>query len=57
MTTTEIRQARDDHDRAAVFVIRGAVFVAEQKVPIAEEWDDRDPAALHLIALVDGVPA
>lgn len=57
MTTTEIRQARGDHDRAAVFVIRGAVFVAEQKVPVDEEWDGRDPDALQLIALVDDVPA
>ncbi|MDT0330449.1 GNAT family N-acetyltransferase [Nocardiopsis lambiniae] len=57
MTTTEIRPARGERDRAAVFVIRGAVFVAEQKVPIEEEWDERDPAAEHLLALVDGVPA
>ncbi|QBI53912.1 GNAT family N-acetyltransferase [Streptomonospora litoralis] len=43
-------------DRAAVFAIRGAVFVAEQRVPIAEEWDARDLDAEHLLARTDGVP-
>src|SRR5699024_5908222 len=61
MTTTDtcsvvIRLASDERDRAAVFVIRGAVFVAEQDVPIAEEWDPRDIDADHLLALHDGVP-
>ncbi|NYH54372.1 putative GNAT family N-acyltransferase [Nocardiopsis arvandica] len=56
MTTTEIRLARDERDRAAVFVIRGAVFVAEQEVPIEEEWDERDATADHLLALDGGVP-
>ncbi len=48
--------ARDERDRAAVFVIRGAVFVAEQEVPIEEEWDERDATADHLLALDGGVP-
>ncbi|MFI6576564.1 GNAT family N-acetyltransferase [Nocardiopsis sp. NPDC050513] len=58
MTRTEpqIRLAEDGRDRAAVFVIRGAVFVSEQQVPIEEEWDERDATADHLLALVDGVP-
>ena len=56
MTTTEIRLARDERDRAAVFVIRGAVFVSEQQVPVEEEWDERDTAADHFLALADGVP-
>ncbi|MCY9782932.1 GNAT family N-acetyltransferase [Nocardiopsis sp. EMB25] len=58
MTSTEplIRLAVDEPDRAAVFVIRGAVFVSEQQVPIEEEWDERDATADHLLALVDGVP-
>lgn len=61
MTTTEarsvsIRLARDERDLAAVFVIRGAVFVAEQQVPIEEEWDARDAAADHFLALQDGTP-
>ncbi|MEE2038514.1 GNAT family N-acetyltransferase [Nocardiopsis sp. CT-R113] len=56
MTTTEIRLARNERDRAAVFVIRGAVFVSEQQVPVEEEWDERDSAADHFLALGDGVP-
>ncbi|WP_017572685.1 GNAT family N-acetyltransferase [Nocardiopsis halotolerans] len=56
MTTIEIRPARDERDRAAVFVIRGAVFVAEQQVPVEEEWDARDATADHLLALDGGVP-
>ncbi|GAA3759132.1 GNAT family N-acetyltransferase [Spinactinospora alkalitolerans] len=47
--------AESMRDRAAVFVIRGAVFVAEQNVPIEEEWDDRDPEADHFLARADGV--
>ncbi|GAA4945570.1 GNAT family N-acetyltransferase [Streptomonospora halophila] len=48
--------AESPQDRAAVFAIRGAVFVAEQGVPIAEEWDSRDLAADHLLARAGGVP-
>ncbi|MBV2362516.1 GNAT family N-acetyltransferase [Streptomonospora nanhaiensis] len=44
-------------DRAAVFAIRGAVFIAEQQVPIEEEWDAHDLDADHLLARIDGVPA
>lgn len=51
-----IRPAESAMDRAAVFVIRGAVFVAEQRVPVEEEWDERDVAADHLLASRDGVP-
>ncbi|WP_067973525.1 GNAT family N-acetyltransferase [Nocardiopsis trehalosi] len=51
-----ITLADNARDRAAVFVIRGAVFVAEQQVPIEEEWDDHDLGADHLLARLDGVP-
>ena len=56
MSKPQIRQVLNERDRAAVFVIRGAVFVAEQQVPIEEEWDERDATAAFLLALVDGVP-
>ncbi len=56
MSNPQIRRAEGARDRAAVFVIRGAVFVAEQQVPIEEEWDDRDSTAAFLLALVDGNP-
>lgn len=36
-------------------MIRGAVFVAEQDVPIEEERDARDRDAEHFLAKVDGV--
>ncbi|WP_243742639.1 GNAT family N-acetyltransferase [Actinorugispora endophytica] len=52
----EIVIAESEPERSAVFVIRGAVFVAEQNVPIEEEWDVRDSAAEHFLALLDGVP-
>ncbi|GHD15358.1 GNAT family N-acetyltransferase [Nocardiopsis kunsanensis] len=55
-TSQQIRPAEGERDRAAVFVIRGAVFVAEQNVPVEEEWDSRDTGADHLLALHGGVP-
>jgi predicted GNAT family N-acyltransferase len=52
-----VRVARtiDDFMRAAV--IRGAVFVGEQKCPYDEEFDGNDFTATHLIGYVDGEPA
>ncbi len=35
--------------------VRRAVFVLEQHVPEAEEWDDRDAVSQHVLALADGV--
>ncbi|GLU45955.1 GNAT family N-acetyltransferase [Nocardiopsis ansamitocini] len=52
----DIVVAESDQDRAIVFAIRGAVFVAEQQVPIEEEWDHRDTEADHFLARLDGVP-
>lgn len=34
--------------------IRKTVFIDEQQVPEADEWDDEDSAALHIIAIKDG---
>lgn len=56
MDKPQILRVRGDRDRAAVFVIRGAVFVAEQRVPIAEEWDERDTTAEFLLAKEGDVP-
>ncbi len=39
------------------FVIRGAVFLSEQKCPYAEEFDGNDFTATHLIAMVGDEPA
>lgn len=36
--------------------IRKQVFIEEQHVPVALEWDASDATALHLLAMLDGVP-
>lgn len=54
---TSVRVARtiDDFMRAAV--IRGAVFIGEQKCPYDEEFDGNDFTATHLIGYVGNEPA
>lgn len=37
--------------------LRAEVFIGEQGVPEAEEWDDLDATAVHLLARVNGQPA
>ncbi|THD76635.1 GNAT family N-acetyltransferase [Thalassobius vesicularis] len=39
-----------------VHALRRTVFIEEQGVPEADEWDDLDGSAVHLLARVDGVP-
>lgn len=34
--------------------VRTAVFIAEQGVPEALEWDEHDAESLHAVALIDG---
>ncbi|WP_372603567.1 GNAT family N-acetyltransferase [Actibacterium sp.] len=41
---------------ASCHAIRRAVFIDEQRVPEAIELDEQDTAALHLLAVQDGVP-
>lgn len=43
-------------DLAACHAIRRVVFIEEQNVPEAEELDDLDEVALHLLARLDGRP-
>lgn len=43
-------------DIATCRALRRAVFIEEQGVPEAEELDDLDDRALHLLALRDGRP-
>lgn len=40
--------------REQAFAVRKAVFVTEQKVPLALEFDDLDESSEHLLALIDG---
>ncbi len=50
----EVREARDDAERAAAMAVRHAVFVDEQAVPPDLEVDGLDDEALHLVAVRDG---
>jgi predicted GNAT family N-acyltransferase len=50
---TEVRPARDADELRAAFALRHEVFVVEQGVPVAEEVDDLDAGALHLVAVDD----
>lgn len=45
-----IALAEDTAAREACFAIRRAVFIEEQQIPEAEEWDDDDATALHFLA-------
>ncbi|MDP5305880.1 GNAT family N-acetyltransferase [Paracoccus spongiarum] len=44
----------DDID--ACRALRRAVFIDEQGIAEADEWDDRDDQAIHLLAWQDGAP-
>lgn len=48
--TFTVRQAFWNQDRQALRMIREAVFVQEQQVPIELEWDDKDQTAVHIMA-------
>lgn len=41
-------------DLEACHAIRHQVFIVEQQIPEAEEWDDLDRAAVHFLARHDG---
>ncbi|AUH32762.1 GNAT family N-acetyltransferase [Paracoccus tegillarcae] len=43
-------------DIAACHAIRRAVFIDEQGIDDADEWDDLDEKAVHLLAWQDGEP-
>lgn len=43
-------------DLATCHALRRAVFIEEQGVPEADELDDLDAQAIHLLATVDGHP-
>ena len=50
-TSFELRPASWAVDRAALQSVRRSVFIVEQGIPEAEEWDDVDPVAVHVLAL------
>ena len=46
---------QETRDIATCRALRRIVFIEEQLVPEADELDDQDDAAIHLLALEDGV--
>ena len=52
----KIGPARTEAARAACFAVRRAVFIEEQAIPEAEEWDAEDATCLHLLAEDDTGP-
>lgn len=46
-----IAAIRWDDDRSGAERVRRRVFVEEQRIPEAEEWDDADALAHHVVAL------
>jgi len=52
----KIEQADTDTARQACFDIRRAVFIKEQQIDEAEEWDAHDADALHYLAFDDAGP-
>lgn len=53
MAAFTLRQAGWADDAAQLAAIRRTVFIDEQGVPEALEWDEQDAAAVHLLALAD----
>lgn len=49
-------EVRVTKDLATCLALRRTVFIEEQGVPEADELDDLDGQAVHLLAFVDGVP-
>ena len=45
-----IARAESEAAREACFAIRRAVFIEEQNIPEAEEWDDHDATCVHFLA-------
>lgn len=48
--TMTVHAASWQGDREAIERIRRAVFIEEQGIPEADEWDDTDPVSLHVLA-------
>lgn len=53
--SVEIRRVTDRAEMDAALDVRHRVFCVEQGVPKHEEIDGRDPDAVHLVAIEDGV--
>ncbi|NTV86007.1 MAG: GNAT family N-acetyltransferase, partial [Burkholderiaceae bacterium] len=53
MAAFTLREADWAHDAARLAAIRRTVFIDEQGVLEALEWDEQDATAAHLLALAD----
>ena len=51
MTGYTVEQVAWRDKMAQLRAIRYTVFVEEQRVPVAEEWDGRDENAIHVLAV------
>lgn len=52
-----LRETDFSHDGVALAAVRRAVFIEEQGVPEALEWDEFDATSIHLLAVSDdGTP-
>jgi predicted GNAT family N-acyltransferase len=51
----EIRQARTPEEVTAALALREKVFCEEQGVSFQSDQDGRDPEAVHIVAVEDGV--
>jgi len=57
MTAFTLRETAWSHDAAGLSAVRRAVFIEEQGVPEALEWDEHDASALHALVLtIEGMP-
>lgn len=54
-TVRRVTAATGGVDLRAAYALRRRVFVDEQGVPPAVEYDAADPSALHVVAAIDGV--
>ncbi|MEX2515675.1 MAG: GNAT family N-acetyltransferase [Gammaproteobacteria bacterium] len=52
-----VRRADWQHDQGTISAIRRQVFIEEQHVPEALEWDGQDAGAIHLLGGFAGAPA
>lgn len=51
MTAFSLRETDWARDAARLGIVRRAVFIEEQGVPEALEWDEHDAVSLHILAL------
>ncbi|AOS97990.1 putative N-acetyltransferase YjcF [Microbulbifer aggregans] len=56
MAEFEIAVADWDRDLDAIRMVRETVFIREQKVDPAIEWDDQETSAAHFLVRLEGEP-